>query len=144
MDLIVRPLLPDDFAQWLALWNENNQGQINDAVTKETWARIHHEGYPVFGIGAFEGEALAGILHYVLHPTTGSIQLVGYMQDLYVAPDFRQKGIARRLVEKLNDIGKEQKLTRIYWLAEAENKAAQALYKNLGVKLNFTLHVLPV
>ena len=64
------------------------------------------------------------------------------MQDVYVDPAQRKQGIARRMIEALSREGKTQKWPRIYWLAERDNEAAQNLYKSLGVKLDFTLHVL--
>jgi hypothetical protein len=33
---------------------------------------------------------------------------------------------------------------RLYWLAEAKNGEAQALYRHLGAKLDFSLYVLPL
>ena len=64
------------------------------------------------------------------------------MQDLYVDPDMRENGIARRMVMQLSDIGKSEKWARMYWLAESDNAAAQALYKSIGMKLDFTLHMM--
>lgn len=66
------------------------------------------------------------------------------MQDLYINPAQRRRGLARGLVMALAGLGAAQGWARIYWLAEAENEAAQTLYKSLGYKLNFTLHVLPI
>lgn len=144
MSILIRPLQPSDFPDWLPLWDGNNQGTRNEAVTTETWSRLIDPNYPVFGLCALQGNVMTGILHYVLHPTTGNILPVCYMQDLYVDPAHRNKGIARKLVQELARIGKAEKWARIYWLAEADNAAVQALYKSIGIKLNFTLHVLPV
>ena len=66
------------------------------------------------------------------------------MQDVYIAPAQRQKGYARMLIGALARIGQENEWGRIYWLAEAGNEAAQALYKDIGVKLDFTFHILPL
>ena len=74
---------------------------------------------------------------------TGHLHPVCYMQDLFVAEEFRQQGIARALVAALADQAKRAGYARLYWLAEADNAAAQALYKTLGYKLDFTFHVLP-
>lgn len=140
----IRPLQKEDYAAWLPLWDGNNLGTRDEAVTAETWRRLMDENNPVKGLGAFGGDKMRGLVHYVLHPTTGAIAPACYMQDLYVDPAHRKKGIARALVQELVSIGQKEKWARIYWLAEAENKAAQALYKTLGVKLNFTLHVMPL
>lgn len=140
----IRPLEQDDYDQWLPLWDGNNQGQSNADVTAETWNRLINPVYPVHGLGAFNDGEMTGLLHYILHPVTGHIDPVCYMQDVYVDEKFRQRGIARKLVTELSHIGKMENWARIYWLAEEDNIAAQNLYKNIGVKLNFSLHVLPL
>ena len=140
----IRPLLDKDYNEWLTLWNDNNQGHSNDEVTKQTWSRLTSSNEQVFGLGAFEDDALVGLLHYILHPVTGHIKPVCYMQDLYVDETKRRKGIAKLLIADLAKRGQEQAWPRIYWLAEENNIAAQKLYKNLGLKLNFSLHVLPL
>ncbi len=140
----IRALQNKDFSAWLPLWDANCLHMIGADVTDETWKRLCDPRSPVNGFGAFVNGDLAGILHYILHPTTGHIEPVCYMQDLYIGPAYRRQGIARGLVETLAETGKKQGWTRVYWLAEANNPAAQNLYKTLGVKVDFTLHILPI
>ena len=140
----IRPLTQDNYEQWLPLWDGNNHGQSNATVTAETWRRLMDPQNPVHGLGAHYDGRLAGLLHFILHPVTGHIEPVCYMQDVYVNPAFRRKGIARALVTSLSDIGKHEKWARIYWLAELDNEAAQNLYKYIGFRLGFSLHVLPL
>ncbi len=118
--------------------------QVSDDITANTWGRICDDGQSVYGLGAFGEDALRGILHYVLHPTTGSLKHVCYMQDLFVDKNFRRKGISRRLLHKLSDHGKLEDWERIYWIAAHDNESAQELYKSIGFKLDFSFHVLPV
>ena len=140
----IRPLQSNDFPSWLPLWDQNNMGHRDEAVTAETWSRLMDADMQVHGICAVKGGRMAGLIHYILHPTTGAIEPVCYMQDVFVDPDFRQKGIARQMIEALSKTGQQKKWARMYWLAEADNNAAQALYKTIGVKMNFTLHILPL
>jgi len=139
----IRAIQSDDFPQWLALWNANNLGHKDEAVTTETWTRLNDDEAQVFGLVAEDKGTLVGLIQYILHPTTGSIDPVCYMQDVFVEPAHRGKGLARKMIEALEKMGKCEKWARIYWLAEAKNEAAQALYKSLGHKLDFTLHILP-
>ena len=140
----IRSIRPDDFPQWLDLWNANNMGHKDEAVTTETWTRLNDADVDVYALVAEDKDELVGLLQYVLHPTTGSLAPVCYMQDVFVAPERRQKGIARKMIEELETVGIRKKWARIYWLAEEKNKAAQALYKSLGQKMEFTLHILPI
>lgn len=143
MALKIRPVENRDFPDWLPLWDGNNLGIRDEAVTSETWGRLTNPEAPVNGLVAEKDGRLVGLVHYILHPTTGSTKDVCYMQDVFVHPDFRQQGIARKMVEELMIIGKSgKKWARIYWLAESDNAAAQALYKSLGTKMDFTLHMM--
>jgi GNAT superfamily N-acetyltransferase len=140
----IRPLQSHDYAQWLPLWNANNLGVVNEAVTARTWARLMDADENVCGLAAEQDGNLVGLLHYILHPTTGSLDPACYMQDVFVAENARRHGIARKLVEALIAEGRKQGWARIYWLAEGKNEAAAALYKNLGVQLDFNLYVVPL
>lgn len=144
MSITIRDFDMDDYAHWLPLWDGNNQGHKNQPVTEETWNRILSPVFPVHGLGAFKDGQLVALLHYVLHPVTGHIDPVCYMQDVYVDPAHRRKGVARKLIESLARTGHENNWARIYWLAEQDNIAAQKLYKDIGIKLNFTLHIMPL
>lgn len=143
MAVTIRRLQPEDYDRWLVLWNANNQGHINQPVTQATWQRLM-ENQQVCGLAAFAGAEMAGLVHYILHPVTGHLKPVCYMQDLFVDPRHRRQGIAKTLITALAAQGQQQGWARLYWLAEAHNHEAQSLYKNLGLKLDFTLHVLPL
>lgn len=144
MTAVIDDIRRDDYEQWLALWDANNGGKRDDAVTAETWNRLNNPVFPVHGLVARKGNRLVGLVHYILHPVTGHIMPACYMQDVFVEPAFRKQGIARQMIGHLAATGAREGWARLYWLAEADNVAAQNLYKNLGVKLNFTFHVMPL
>jgi ribosomal protein S18 acetylase RimI-like enzyme len=133
-----------DYDLWVPLWNANNQGQENKDVTDTTWERLIDQSHGINGLVAKKDGEMVGLLHYILHPVTGHIENVCYMQDVFVKEKYRRQGIAKKLIEHLRNIGTKEKWARIYWLAEADNIAAQKLYKDIGLKLNFTLHVMPL
>ena len=143
--LVIRPLMRQDYDQWLTLWDGNNLGQRNDEVTQSTWGRLcNDENWMVNGLCAEMNGELRGIAHYILHPTTGQIAPVCYMQDVYVAPEHRRQGVGRRLVNEITEIGKKEEWARLYWLTQEGNIEAKAMYENFGIKLNFTFYVLPI
>lgn len=119
-------------------------GDVDQVVSDETWSRLMHEYFPVNGLCARVNGKMAAIMHYILHPVTGMVYPVCYMQDLYVDPAFRRQGLAKKLLAALEETGKNENWGRIYWLAEMKNEAAQALYKSIGHKLPFNLFVLPL
>ncbi len=145
METRIREFAAGDYDRWLPLWVANNQGHVAPGVTRNTWARIIDPDGEVHGLGAWTADGtLAGFVHYVTHPVTGHINPACYMQDLFVDPAFRQRGVGRALVLDLAARARAAKYARLYWLAEAGNQAAQALYATLGVRLDFTFHVMPL
>lgn len=140
----IRPLQKSDYPQWLPLWEDNCLHQVPINVTSKTWQWICKADEPVVGLGLFVEDSLVGMVHCILHKSTGDLSPAGLMQDLYVDPKYRGRGYAKVLVRALADLAADQKWCRLYWLADGKNKEAQALYKNIGVKLDFSLHAYPL
>jgi GNAT superfamily N-acetyltransferase len=69
-----------------------------------------------------------GFLLYVTHPYSWSSRPLGYLLDLYVEPANRGHGVGRALIKRLSEIGKEAGWLRIYWMTQADNDKAHALY----------------
>ena len=99
MPLKIRAIENRDFPDWLPLWDGNNLGVRDEAVTSETWSRLIDPDSHVHGLIAEKDGQLIGLVHYITHPTTGSLNDVCYMQDVYVDPAFRRKGIAKKLID---------------------------------------------
>ncbi|GAA4276724.1 GNAT family N-acetyltransferase [Aquimarina mytili] len=58
----------------------------------------------------------------------------GWVEDVVVDLNFREKGIGRKLVAKLLEVGKEKGLSEILLFTEDERKSAINLYKGLEFK----------
>lgn len=137
----IRNIAKSDYHAWHELWLANNKGYCEESVTAETWNRLLLDIYPVHGLIAEKNGHIVGLLHYILHPVTGHIQPVCYMQDVFVDEAHRKQGIGTALVEHLAQIGQSEEWARLYWLVEKDNENAQNLYAHLGHKLNFNLFV---
>lgn len=57
-----------------------------------------------------------------------------YIDNLGVTPALHRRGIGRRLVEAVMEIGREQGCTEAWVATEAGNRAARGLYRRLGPK----------
>ncbi len=106
----IRKLKEDDFNQWLSLWEESCFHQIDRKVTNSTWQRICDSNNPINGLCAVSDDGtMLGIIHFVVHNTTGYIESSAYMQDIFVVKEHRRKGIAVALLKELENIGKKEK-----------------------------------
>jgi GNAT superfamily N-acetyltransferase len=57
-----------------------------------------------------------------------------YLEDLFVKPEFRGKGIGKSLLLALVNLAKERKCGRMDWVALDWNKPAIDFYEKLGAK----------
>jgi ribosomal protein S18 acetylase RimI-like enzyme len=78
-----------------------------------------------------------------LFPTFSSVAMARafVLNDLYVAPEARRRGVARALLHAAVAFGKGQRAVRITLSTQVGNAAAQALYASMGWMLQTDYHV---
>ena len=57
-----------------------------------------------------------------------------YLEDLYVKPKFRGKGVGKALLKKVIEIAKERNCGRVEWVVLDWNAPAIKFYQKLGAK----------
>ena len=127
---MLRPTLRDpaatDETAWRSLWSQYNafyETSIAEAVTARTWQRILDPASPIFARLATVDDAVIGFSTSVLHEITWAIAPVCYLEDLFVAPAFRGRGIGRMLIADLIERAKSNGWSRLYWHTRAGNPA---------------------
>ena len=130
-DLVIRDAAPGDREDWRALWNGYlafYETELDDAVTAMTWNRIIDPISSVYARLAVADGAVAGFATRVLHPRTWSVEPVCYLEDLFVGPAHRGKGIGRALIDDLIATGKRDGWSNLYWHTNHDNANARKLY----------------
>jgi GNAT superfamily N-acetyltransferase len=132
-DLVIGPLSPGDRGEWGLLargYKAFYRAEVTPAEYDQAWRRlIGEEG--VFGLAARTEGRLAGIAHYLFH-TSVWVPKVCYLQDLFVLPEARGRGVARALIEAVARAAREAQAERCYWLTQEDNKVARALYDKVA------------
>ncbi|WIG55136.1 MAG: Acetyltransferase, GNAT family [Rhodanobacteraceae bacterium] len=69
-----------------------------------------------------------------LYPMFSSVSArrIWVLNDLFVAPTARQRGVARALMDRARGFAKETGALRLILETAEDNRAAQALYESLG------------
>ena len=96
----------------------------------------HNLAHPgVLELGAFENEQLVGFVRASLWEESGMIQGVKTvcLDDIYVLPACRRRGIATRLFAAVEHWAKEQGAIRLDLHTWAFNKDAVAMYRAMGM-----------
>lgn len=122
----LRELLPSDHADWLDLW----QGYLGfyattlpAEATAATWRRLLDPAVPMFARVAEHAGRAIGFAIVVLHEGTWVQAPVAYLEDLYVDPQHRGRGVGRALIDDLLALGRQRGWATLYWHTRADNPA---------------------
>ncbi len=89
--------------------------------------------YAYVVIAEYEGAAAGQALYFYNFSTFKGKPGI-YLEDLYVRPEFRNKGIGKALLNYLIDLAKEQDCGRVEWVVLDWNESAINFYKSLGAE----------
>ena len=145
MKVVVRPAHVRDEARWRELFDAYTrfyEREPDDAIARHAWARIHDARSPVYAAVAEVDGRVVGIANYLLHESTGSLQPVCYLQDLFVDPDVRGGGVGRHLIDWLVAEMKAKRWSRLYWSTRDTNYRARALYDQYTPHSGFLRYVI--
>ncbi len=146
-ELIVRAVRPQDYEQWLPLWDGYNAfyGRSGPTalpieVTRTTWQRFFDGSEPVHALVAEQDGRLLGLVHYLFHRTTTTIDLVCYLNDLFTSESARGKGVGRALILAVYDKARRAGSPRVYWLTHETNATARLLYDKVADNTGFIFY----
>jgi GNAT superfamily N-acetyltransferase len=83
---------------------------------------------------AWLGEQPAGFAVYFHNFSTFAGRAGIYLEDLFVEPQFRGKGVGKSLLAYLAKVAEERGCARIDWAVLNWNESAKAFYRKLGAE----------
>ena len=115
---------------------------MNREILDTLWSWIHNDNHIVNGI-CYELEGkIVGIAHYRTMPRPIRGQYIGFLDDLFVEPDFRRKKIAQKLINHLKSLSKSNNWDGIRWITHSSNDNAKKLYDKIANNTGFELYEL--
>jgi GNAT superfamily N-acetyltransferase len=141
MTFSIRTARQTDRAAWEPLWAgylEFYESELPAAVTDTTWSRFHDAREPMQCLVAEDEDgSLLGFTNLVFHRGTWAVGDFCYLEDLFVAPTARNRGIARALIEAVYALADERGAERVYWLTHETNTTARVLYDKVARNRGF-------
>jgi GNAT superfamily N-acetyltransferase len=129
-----------DEADWRGLWSGYcafYETDVPEAVTAHTWRRMLEPASPLFGRLAEWDGRVVGFAVSVLHEGSWTTRPCCYLEDLFVALDYRGRGIARALIEDQLRLCRERGWSRLYWHTRESNREARRLYDRFATADDF-------
>ena len=142
----IRKLMETDYDQVLELYAAGDELHVQ-ARPDFFVHREKEESYPreaflgnlanptVLQLGAFDDEQLAGVVRATLWEESGMVKGLKTvcLDDIYVLPAYRRRGIASKLFTKVESWAKERGAVRLDVYTWDFNKGAIAMYQALGM-----------
>lgn len=131
-------------AAWRHLYNQYAAfyGEpMTDALADTTWCWLHDPNHVVDGMVAKSGAGeLIGLVHFRPVPRPLNADYVGFIDDLFVDPVYRGKGIATLLIHKVVELAHQNKWTCVQWITAENNHSARSLYDRLATETNWVTY----
>jgi len=138
MDINIRVAEETDFAQIVELFKELSVFEkLPEKMVNSVERMMEEKAFFHCYVAETEGRMIVGYAtHFFCYYTWIGKSL--YMDDLYVKPDFRGKGIGTLLIQKVIDYAKETKCHKLRWQVSTWNNPAIEFYKSLGAEIDHT------
>lgn len=112
-------------------------GQLDSVTATEDEIRstLFAEGSPVVvKIACWEGIP-AGFIVYFRTYSTFSAKFGYYIEDLFVSPEFRGRGVGKTLLDHVIAIGVKERVSKVEWYVNNANADALQFYKKMGARV---------
>lgn len=148
MPPMIRPLRPEDEAEWRRLWTGYlafYQTSLPEPVYLSTFTRLLGDDPQDFSALVAEVDGrLLGLTHYLFHRHAWKVENVCYLQDLHVDPEARGTGLGRSLIEAVYARADAAGSPAVYWLTQDFNTTARQLYDRVAKVTPFIRYIRPL
>ena len=140
---MIRELTQNDFNNWSDLYKgyaNFYKVPMNKEILNTLWGWIQDKNHVVKAI-CYELEGkIVGIAHYRSMPRPLNGRYIGFLDDLFVEPDYRGQKIGKKLIEHLKSLSKNNNWCGIRWITQSSNKNAKKLYDKIANNTGFDLY----
>ena len=135
-----------DKSQWRDLYQgyaDFYKMPMTSDVLDTLWTWIHDVQNPFYCIVAKGHDGtLLGFMHFRAMPSPLRGAMVGFLDDLFISPNARGKGVVNSLYKELENQGRERGWPLIRWITAENNYRARAVYDQLSSKTQWVTYQL--
>ena len=93
-------------------------------------------------LAAIEDDAIVAFAIFFDLPEAVFARRCGALDDLFVRPDRRGRGLARAMIEALCALGRERHWSHLRWIVPEGDRAAIALYERIAERADWRSYVI--
>lgn len=139
MELMIRQPASGDEPRWRERWLGYLEFYEAPEIAHRTdrlWTQLLDPDDPfrcrlAIAVNGTADDTIVGIVHFVEHHDTWFDKPIIYLADLYVDADQRGNGIARRLIDEVVQVARDNDNPQVYWHTNQDNAPARLLYDKM-------------
>ena len=142
---MIRDIEIKDKVEWEKLYQgyvDFYKVEITKKILNTVWNWLHDLKHELNGLVYEIDNHIVAIAHYRRMPSPLRGKDIGFLDDLYVHPDYRGRKIGEDIINKLNEISKERGWGLIRWITRNDNHSAKSLYDRIAKKSTWDVYEL--
>ena len=142
---MIRPIKIEDKKDWEKLYKgyaDFYKVEMNDEILTTVWKWLFDQNHEVSGLVYEENSKVIALAHYRKMPSPLRGKYIGFLDDLFVDPEFRGQQIAQKLISHLKSLSKDNNWDGIRWITHSSNEIAKKLYDKIANNTGFELYEL--
>ena len=140
---MIRKINIKDKENWKKLYKgyaDFYKSSINEKILDTVWSWLMDKNHEVKGIVYEINGNLTALAHYRAMPSPLRGKYIGFLDDLYVDPSYRNQKIGQKLMNEIKVISKSEKWDLVRWITRQDNMKAKSLYDKISEKTNWEVY----
>lgn len=131
-----------DWCKLFASYGHFYDQQPSDKVLDRVWGWLMDGDHPTSGLVAVMDGQIVGIAHFRPYFRTLTGSSACFLDDLFVAPAERGRGVGRRLIEAISALAEKDGWDFVRWMTAQDNRQAQHLYESVAERTEWLTYQL--
>ena len=140
---MIREISIKDKESWRKLYKgyaDFYKSPIKDIILDTVWSWLMDKNHEVKGIVYEIDGNLTALAHYRAMPRPLKGKYIGFLDDLYVDPAYRNQKIGQKLMNEIKVISSSEKWDLVRWITRQDNIKAKSLYDKISEKTNWDVY----
>ena len=145
VEIEIRAVREQDRPDWCKLFASYGQfyeQQLSESVLDRVWGWLMDGDHPTSGLVAVRDGQIVGIAHFRPYFRTLTGSPACFLDDLFVAPAERGRGVGRRLIEATSVLAERAGWDFVRWMTAQDNSQAQRLYDSVAERTEWLTYQL--
>jgi ribosomal protein S18 acetylase RimI-like enzyme len=139
----IRPVAAADHDAWRELFRAYGvfyETTFSDDILDGVWAWLMNPDHEVGALVADDAGEVVGFAHIRRLSDTFTAGPAWFLDDLYVAPEHRGRGVARALIERGYADATAAGGGTFRWITATDNEEAQVLYDKIATRAGWLVY----